>query len=95
MPEFHLPGKKARGLMMEYETDGNVIRIHEGAELSSLTVNNKLIDQCRGAVGKNFHLKGSCHSKGKRITAEAKVERMTLQLYCNGELVKTKYILRR
>lgn len=95
MLKFNFPKKKGRGLMMEYETDGNVIGVYESDERSSLTFNNRPLDQCRGLIGKGFHLKGSCHSKGKRITAEAKVERMTLQLYCNGELVKTKYILRR
>ena len=80
-----------------YKIDGNKIRVHETFDFCTLTVNGKIIDQCRRPIGRTskqtaYHLKGTFKSKGKRISVEAKTKRSLLLLYYDGKLVKRQYI---
>ncbi len=80
-----------------YKIDGNKIRVHETFDFCTLTVNGKIIDQCRRPIGRTstqtaYHLKGTFKCEGKRIPVEAKTKRSLLLLYYDGKLVKRQYI---
>ena len=90
------PGK-FNEVELVYKIDGNKIRVHETFDFCTLTVNGKIIDQCRRPIGRTskqtaYHLKGTFKSEGKRIPVEAKTKRSLLLLYYDGKLVKRQYI---
>ena len=76
--------------------DGNEIRVCESLRLCTLTVNGKIIDQCRRPIGRTskqtaYRLKGTFKSEGKQIAVEAEEKGSFLLLYCDGKLIKRRY----
>ncbi len=74
-------------IKMEYVAQGNVIRIYNSANVCSLVINDKVVDQYWGAVALTFCLSGSIKIEGEKIPVEARMGYLNMRLYVDGNLV--------
>lgn len=90
-----LPIKTNNGLgklRIEYEINGNVIRIYHSIHVCSLVINDKIFDQHHGVFATHFCLKGMAKSDGKVVRIVAKMGAFHMCLYCNDKLVAKKFM---
>ena len=79
-------------IKIEYEINGNIVRVYNSVHMCSLVINDKIVDQYYGIYGGNFRLKGRIASGGKTVRIEAWMGFACMHLYCNGELVAKKFM---
>ena len=79
-------------IKIEYEINGNIIRVYNSVHVCSLVINDKVVDQYFGVYGGNFCLKGRVASGGKTVRIEAWMGFVFMRLYCDGELVAKKFM---
>lgn len=79
-------------IKIEYEINGNIVRVYNSVHMCSLVINDKIVDQYEGIYGGNFRLKGRLASGGKTVRIEAWMGFAFMRLYCNGELVAKRFM---
>ena len=93
MKKNEAKGKTGFGkIRIEYEVNGNVIRVYNSSSVCSLVINGEIADQYFGIVGSNFCLKGQIDAGEKTIPVEARMGQVNMRLYCDGLLVAKKFM---
>ena len=77
---------------IRYETQGNIICVHNAINVCSLVINGKIADQFWGAVAGKFSLNGKLTVEGKTISVEARMGLFYMRLYCGGKLAAKKFM---
>ena len=79
-------------IRIEYQTEGNVIRVFNSSSVCSLVINDNIVAQYHGLVAFPFVLKGEVEVDGKMILVEAKMGLAYMRLYYDGELVEKDFM---
>ena len=74
-------------IKIEYDLNGNIIRVYNSPKFCTLVINEKILDQYVGFVGYPFCLKGTLILNGEKVLIEAELGHLFLCLYCNGNLL--------
>ena len=78
---------------IEYEINGNKIRIYHSIQGCTLVINDKIFDQHYGEYASHNVMKGMLKTDGKVVCVEAKMRAAYMCLYCNGKRVAKKFML--
>ncbi|MDE5563229.1 MAG: hypothetical protein K2J01_06800 [Clostridiales bacterium] len=79
-------------LRIEYTQDNDVIQIFNSPMVCSLVINNKVVDEYKGAIAFRFTLKGTIEKENEKVQIEAKMGFCFMRLYYNGVLVSKKFM---
>lgn len=80
-------------LKIQYQFNGNDIRIYRSVKGCFLVINGNVVDRYYQGEIRKVALKGNFKFEGKRIIVSADIKSCKLKLYCNGECVATKFML--
>ena len=79
-------------IRIEYEANGNIIRVYNSPNVCSLVINGEIVDQYFGLVAGRFILKGEIDLNDTKIPIEAKMGHLNMRLYYNGEVVSKEFM---
>lgn len=78
---------------IQRELYGNSVFVYQSVMACTLVINGEIIDQYRVVFSHDCTLKGKLRVDGKKISIKAKIKGMYLYLYCDNELIETKFIV--
>ena len=79
-------------LKFQSEIHGNNVCVYLSVEASSLVFNGEIMDQYRAVYSNDCTLKGKLCVNGKKSLIKAKIQGSYLYLYCDKQLLATKFL---